>query len=241
MKIQLLSDTHFEFHPDWGKQFIDALDPSDVDVLVLAGDIFNLPQQEAAVKWFCEKYSEIILVGSNHHYWNSDKEIVHNQLRALEALHSNFHFLDNQILELNGQRFLGGTMWFRPVPEHLEWNWVDFHKIKDLKNWVYQSNAVFIKLLEDNLQKEDVVITHHLPSWKCVDPQYQNSNTNCFFVCDVENLIVERNPALMLHGHTHCSVNTKLDYCDTQIICNPYGYFGYELNPNFDPKLVIEI
>ena len=39
MRIQLLSDLHFEFHRDGGRAFTEALDPSSVDVLVLARDI----------------------------------------------------------------------------------------------------------------------------------------------------------------------------------------------------------
>ena len=39
MKIQLLSDLHIEFHQDRGAAWIDTLDSTDVDVLILAGDI----------------------------------------------------------------------------------------------------------------------------------------------------------------------------------------------------------
>ena len=39
MRLQLLSDLHFEFHRDGGRSFVDSLDPGGIDVLVLAGDI----------------------------------------------------------------------------------------------------------------------------------------------------------------------------------------------------------
>ena len=34
MRIQLLSDLHFEFHRDNGRSFVESLDPDGVDVLV---------------------------------------------------------------------------------------------------------------------------------------------------------------------------------------------------------------
>ena len=39
MKLQIMSDLHLEMHADRGAEFIRELDPTGVDVLVLAGDI----------------------------------------------------------------------------------------------------------------------------------------------------------------------------------------------------------
>jgi len=39
MRIQVLSDLHFEFHRDGGAAFVRGLDPSGVDAPVVAGDL----------------------------------------------------------------------------------------------------------------------------------------------------------------------------------------------------------
>ena len=39
MKLQIMSDLHFEMHADGGAELIRELDQTGVDVLVLAGDI----------------------------------------------------------------------------------------------------------------------------------------------------------------------------------------------------------
>jgi len=39
MKLQIMSDLHLEMHADRGVEFIRHLDPTGVEVLVLAGDI----------------------------------------------------------------------------------------------------------------------------------------------------------------------------------------------------------
>ncbi|MFZ1641033.1 MAG: hypothetical protein WAV07_06250 [Candidatus Contendobacter sp.] len=57
------------------------------------------------------------------------------------------------------------------------------------------------------------------------------------FVSNLEDLL---GPArLWIHGHTH----DTFDYlvADTQVLCNPRGYAPFELNPAFNPALVIEV
>ena len=52
--IQLLSDLHLEFLDPYGrKAFLEALDPSGVDILILAGDICLASQLEQVLTAFC--------------------------------------------------------------------------------------------------------------------------------------------------------------------------------------------
>ena len=44
MKIQVMSDLHLEMHADGGAEFIRELDPTGVDVLVLAGGTSRWPR-----------------------------------------------------------------------------------------------------------------------------------------------------------------------------------------------------
>jgi hypothetical protein len=46
-------------------------------------------------------------------------------------------------------------------------------------------------------------------------------------------------PALWLHGHVHHSLDYQL--FDTRVVCNPRGYFDLELNPLFNPALILEV
>jgi hypothetical protein len=45
--------------------------------------------------------------------------------------------------------------------------------------------------------------------------------------------------SVWIHGHTHDS----LDYMQsgTRVVCNPRGYVPMEINPRFDPELVVEV
>jgi Icc-related predicted phosphoesterase len=127
-------------------------------------------------------------------------------------------------------------MWFPydPLNQLHEKHWPDFENISRLSEWVYKSNRAFVEVA-DKITAETVVITHHLPSRRSVAPQFQSSEMNRFFVCDMSQIIVERRPRLWLHGHTHES----LDYLHeaTRVVCNPFGY-SWAMNPGFAASVV---
>jgi len=47
------------------------------------------------------------------------------------------------------------------------------------------------------------------------------------------------NIKLWCHGHIHKSKDYMIG--DTRVVANPYGYYEYEINPDFDATKVIEI
>jgi predicted phosphodiesterase len=71
MKLQIMSDLHFEMHADGGAELIRDLDPTGVDVLVLAGDITMARHYEDLANVFkplARKYRHILYVPGNHEY-----------------------------------------------------------------------------------------------------------------------------------------------------------------------------
>jgi predicted phosphodiesterase len=58
MRLQLLSDLHFEFHRDGGHAFVDSLDPTGIDVLVLEGDIAVADGIPTALALLCERFRD---------------------------------------------------------------------------------------------------------------------------------------------------------------------------------------
>ena len=65
MKLQIMSDLHFEMHADAGAKLIRELDPTGVDVLVLAGDITMARHYEdltSVFKPLARKYRHILYV-----------------------------------------------------------------------------------------------------------------------------------------------------------------------------------
>jgi hypothetical protein len=84
-----------------------------------------------------------------------------------------------------------------------------------------------------------VVVTHHAPSPRSIAPRFDGDRLNPAFASDLEELIRAHQPALWIHGHVHDSFDYRIGA--TRVVCNPRGYYPGELNPAFDPLLVIEV
>jgi predicted phosphodiesterase len=243
MRLQLLSDIHFEFHRDDGRAFVESLEPDGIDVLVLAGDIAVGHGIPAALSLVCRRYADaaVVYVHGNHEYYGGNREATCAQTREACAANANLHWLDCEVVELAGRRVLGAPLWFPPLADgaHLERHMTDFTAIESFRDWVYRDNARATDFLERELRRDDLVVTHHLPSRRSVSPRYLDHPLTPFFVSDVEALILERAPAAWFHGHTHDSQRYSLG--PTLVACNPFGYAGHELNRAFNSQLVFDL
>lgn len=241
MNLQILSDLHLEFLGPHELEFIDSLDKEGVDVAVIAGDLCREDFLPYATKALCEQYPEVVYVTGNHEYYGTSPAQLHDLLGSLHASLRNFHWLQRSSVELAGVRFSGTTLWFCDDPGNLAHEEMlnDFWLIRDFKPWVYEENSRALEFLEAQAPLADVVVTHHLPSNRSVAPRFEGDPLNRFFLCDVDDLIERAGAPLWVHGHTHCSVDTNVG--TTRIVCNPLGYSGWEVNPDFDQKLLIRV
>ena len=249
MKIQVLSDLHLEFEGPNYKRFIGLLDPEGIDVLVLAGDICADKQIVDVMSALCKKYehADVVYVHGNHEFYGSNRASVVLSTQAALKQNANLHWLDCQAKVIRGQRFVGAPLWFIDDGENqlLEGFMNDFFVIDSLKHWVYNENLRATNFIEGNVDQNDVVITHHLPSNMSVASRFSASDLNRFFVCDMEKFIRRRGPKLWIHGHTHDEFDYEIPHdltTDvTRVVCNPRGYWPDDLNPGFVTEKVIEI
>lgn len=92
------------------------------------------------------------------------------------------------------------------------------------------------KWLETQLDddKQFVVMTHHCPSLKSIDPQYKKDNLNYGYASDLDKL-VNANPHIShwVHGHTHFNVDYYIS--KTHILGHMRGYPTHIglANPNY--------
>jgi Icc-related predicted phosphoesterase len=243
LKLQLMSDIHVEFHADGGASFLDALDPMGVDVLVLAGDI--CPTKILRGNWFihelCDKYPHVVMVAGNHSCYGSYPSKSMEALKEVENQKKNFTFLqDCEPVTVAGQRFLGDTFWFPYSPDNKLYECMmnDFRVIKQLRSYVYNQHRKCLRNLNAHLLPSDIVVTHHLPSLACIHPEYRGSNINRFFASDNDKLILDKQPKLWAHGHTHSNNDFKIG--ETRILCNAFGYPS-EGGCEYIDKLVVEV
>jgi predicted phosphodiesterase len=244
MKLHVMSDLHLDFQGDGGKKFLDSLDPKGAEILVVAGDLAEIRFLEETRRYFaalCAKYEKVIYAPGNHDYYMSSPSATNGILDAVaKEFGDKLLILEHgKVHEIGGRRILGGTMWFPFDPMNPVFAGLlnDFNLIKNFVPWVYDMNSSFNTFIKSRLMENDIVITHHMPSSACVAARFKGDALNRFFVNDLTSLILDRKPALWIHGHTHSALD--FTFGSTRLLCNPLGY-PKEFNP-FNDSLFVEI
>jgi predicted phosphohydrolase len=227
MKIKLLSDLHIEFN-----KFEIPYDGEDL--LILAGDIS--PQYQDTLELIDtylgkSRSTQVIFVLGNHDYYGHTLEQV--DLAWDNVKRDRLHFLQNNSVVINNVRFYGSTLWtdlnqgdytsMRICGTYIN----DFHNIINFIPGTfiathYRAREAMRKALESSSEPV-VVITHHLPSYRSIAPEFFGTPMNAAFACiGMDDLIHHEKVIMWCHGHTH----RNLDYLDgmTRVVCNPRGY-----------------
>ncbi len=236
MKIRLISDVHHEFDRGNHHPFIDSLPNEGVDVLVIAGDLATGDLISECIRLYCDRFKNVIYVMGNHCAWKSSIEKRIAEFTALDDEIENFHFLENRRIEIDGQGFVGCTLWFREDLRYTYASWIDFRFVDGGCHAIFEQNKKSVEYLEKHVQKNDIVITHHLPSRQCVHPRWVSEPSNCYFVCEMDHVMKNNKPAAWLFGHTHDVINAVVE--GVHCMCNPRGY-PHE-GVDFDPDFIID-
>ncbi|UTC28395.1 metallo-dependent phosphatase-like protein [Brevundimonas phage vB_BpoS-Gurke] len=253
MRINILSDLHLEFG-GMGRDYT----PAPCDVLVLAGDAAT---GVVGVIWADRHFPgvPVVYVPGNHEFYGKrriKRHIEKMKAKAVE-LGSSVHVLDDEALVIDGVRFLGATLWtdFNLYgTQYLSMmaarrGMTDYRQIETEPMRLLTPEAVLslhtrsVFFLREQLRLSHdgptVVVTHHAPSERSSHPRYRGSELNPCYASRLEPLILEYEPDLWVHGHMHDSSDYQIG--KTRVLTNPRGYIGHELNPNFDPNLIVEI
>lgn len=226
-RFQIISDVHTEFHRDGGITFCENV-PVLANTLVIAGDFCVHSHMVRNISILAKRFENVIYVHGNHEYYNTPRGDVNNTMAKLMKRFPNFHWLNNSSVEIDGQRFIGATMWFRDEVDNIFYKDLmnDFTAIPAFNKWVYEENRKTQKFFEEEMKAGDVVITHHAPCELSVSKYYKGAPTNRFYICDQSKLIREKKPSFWIHGHIHEAVSYPL--YDTWVESNPFGYIGLE-------------
>jgi Icc-related predicted phosphoesterase len=258
MKIQILSDLHFERCDRIEPASIEERIPPPIgDVLVLAGDIHLASR---GMVYYGASGIPVIYVAGNHEFYRRQISRVNKELKGCGSL-MDIHVLNESGLVIDGVRFLGTTLWtdFALYPgreiesmDAARNSLDDFSKIRTPKGIFTPEDSVTLhrvalQWLGEELAKPfdgpTVVVTHHAPSAKSVSPRYANSPTSPAYASELSELAGKA--TLWVHGHCHTS--SDYNWKGTRVVANPRGYPLTRLspiqweNPNFDPALCVEI
>jgi len=243
MKIDLISDVHAEFSPWKVTKTSD-----DVETLIMAGDIILIKDFKKHKSFFeqvSKLYKNVIYVIGNHCWYNGTYPDDLNTLRNHLKSFSNIHVLEKQSIEIGDILFIGGCLWTDcnksdPMTMMvLTQSMNDFRIINNGSVPFTVEDAVkdheeclkyFRKELGKNKDKKCVVISHHAPSFGCINEIYHNEHhLNYGYFSNLDQFILDRKQIkVWVHGHVHIPVDFFRGTC--RILSNPRGYCGIERN-----------
>jgi len=255
--IRILSDLHLEAHPSYVPT---VMKNEKKQTLVLAGDIAPYVTlddyfRDSFFAPLSERFKHIIFVPGNHEYYHGDINKGDEKITSYLSEWKNFHFLNGDVIELDGIKFVGCTLWTDidnanplAILDGAKMM-ADYSAIHCGNHLLTPGETIYInkthaKFLHENVDENCVVITHHPPSYQSIHEKFKGSPLNPFFYNDLDNFILDRQPKLWIHGHTHCSMDYSIE--NTIVLCNPKGYFNpYSYaepeNPYFEDTLTVEI
>jgi DNA repair exonuclease SbcCD nuclease subunit len=105
---------------------------------------------------------------------------------------------------------------------------------------LHEENVNWLKnTIDTNSNKDIIILSHHLPSYKLIAPTYLGSGCNSAFATNLEH-IIKPNIKYWVCGHTHTSNSASIGNC--KLITNPFGheFRGVPENKNRANDCVIE-
>ena len=232
MNYIVLSDIHLEF----GYYKVPEFPPETI--VILAGDIHVGMRAEEFIVDLCKRFAHVIYVPGNHEFYRHTLEEVNAFWKDVEI--TNFHYLYNDKILLDGTVILGTTLWTDVgdmdwfTVRNLKQNMTDFRVIKEfgIEGWK-REHDIAKKFLEDNIEDGCMVVTHFMPHERCITERFRGDRLNPGFVTtDLDHLFDGRVRA-WIYGHTHEYNNFNIR--GTELICNPRGYCGYEPTRDYIP------
>jgi predicted MPP superfamily phosphohydrolase len=229
--LRIFSDLHLEFGLGPIKKCVDICFKNRSKYIILAGDITNFKQREqnltkliTELKPFTDR---IIYILGNHEYY----ELGKTKACEVKAIYGDLSkkldidFLENESLETDDFIFYGTTLWSKLNENAFskmndQFSFSSRQEVLDIHQESVNKLETFIN--EYKSDKQLVVITHHMPSFKLIDKEYEKfTSLNAGFASELDHLI--RDPvSYWVFGHTHKPSNTVIN--GVKLICNPHGY-----------------
>ena len=78
------------------------------------------------------------------------------------------------------------------------------------------------------------MISHHLPSYKAITPDFRDSRINGAYASNLEWMMEKYPIAYWIHGHSHPPLDMMIG--STRVLRKPRGYLHHEVSPKEDAK-----
>jgi Icc-related predicted phosphoesterase len=259
--VRVISDVHIEF----GNL---RLRKAGEDVIAIAGDV--QPWVNAVI-WADEVSKRfdvpVVLVPGNHEFYRNPRHrgrtfgaVADALLERAAQTQGRVTVLYRSTAVVAGVHFIGAILWTDFLLFNNRQRAMDTARaeLNDFQGWVgwapgerftpersleeHERDRAFLASAGRHARCREepvVVLTHHAPSARSVPPEYATDVLSAAYASKLDDLVDDIAAPLWIHGHMHSS--SRYSIGATEVICNPRGYFGDELNRAFDPNLVVDI
>lgn len=252
MALQVVSDLHLNRHKS------HKLPKKRSRAIILAGDIAEgMNGLEYAQQIAEEHQKPVFYVPGNHEYYWHNYLDLQTEMRRFAKQSENIIFLDNDVFELDGTRFIGSTLWtdyeldgrytasrvmdivgrclndHRLIAYGLDGKFTTEHALALHRN----ARAFLERELNKPYSGKTVVITHHAPSLKCAHPHFAVDEVAGAFISDMDDLVKKAD--LWIYGHTHANLDIHVGKC--RLVSNQLGYSSERLPAPYRPDLLIDV
>jgi 3',5'-cyclic AMP phosphodiesterase CpdA len=227
------------------------------DAVVVAGDVCQgIGEALAFIVGEGLDAKPVVYVAGNHEFYGRDRHAELEDGRNRAAGLRNIHLLERDSVVLGGVEFLGCTLWtdyayagLTGQARAMHWASQRLNDHRLIGNgeglWLPQNcleeHQASRAWLEERLARKSprtkVVVTHHAPSRRSVEPRYLNDPLTPAFASNLDELVGKA--SLWMHGHTHAPAQYRVKGC--RVIANPRGYVGIGEGRDFNPGLVVTV
>ena len=250
MKLRYLSDLHLEFiKPAQIQNFIKRIPVGRDEICILAGDIGNPYQSnyDTFLKFISKNFKKSFIIPGNHEYYNKTKTIYETNvyLKKYFEQFDNISFLNNEFEHYDDHFFIGTTLWSQITNPKYEIN--DVYEIPNFDYIQYNKLNIqsvdFLKTILDEINKNSIIITHHMPSSCLINDKYKSKKMlpyHQWFYSNMDELIKKNKDKIKcwIYGHTHTSSSNIIH--GIPFLCNPIGYPKENTILDFGKYIMIE-
>lgn len=258
MKFRSVSDVHSEFFneneiAEVSLRILPPLPDDKETTLLLCGDIGSMSRPDNLMAFLtavCPRFQDVLYIPGNHEFYHGDIKTTVAGIKQMTAHLENLYITDS------GADLIG------ELGVHMHTLWTDFDggnpasmgeanaRMNDYRlimngKWMLTPSDTMdlhrqhLEMLEHDLCKGDIVMTHHTPSLQCIPAEYAHDRVNGAYHSDLEGLILRKKPSYWFCGHTHTAKTLKIG--DTTVIINPHGYGNQYKKNGYNPTLVVEV
>lgn len=253
MKIQYASDLHIEFSENWNYLKNNPL-KVEGDILVLAGDIGYLGDENYSAHpfWDCvsQSYSQVIIALGNHEFYKY-YDIATLKDGFCHKIRENVSCYYNAVVTVGSVDIIVSTLWAKI---ELEDAYYTESAISDFRRILYSGEVLtfsdfnhehkrcldFIeRSVSESKAQKIVVVTHHVPSFQMLSPEFVGSKANGAFTVELASYIEKSRINYWIYGHSHRNIDKVIG--TTQCVSNQLGYVFMAENHTFDNSKYLEL